>query len=105
MTPVGFLLDPAFDAVGRALLVDAEQFAPLWTVVSNTPVLSLANFNNTVVLGSLVGWFVLAVPIVFGARVGIVQYRRHLYPKVAKLRVVQAMKASKVYNLYRLFQP
>jgi uncharacterized protein (TIGR03546 family) len=105
MTPVGFLLDPAFDAVGRALLLDADRFTPLWTVLSNTPVLSLANLNNTIVLGSLVGWFGLAGPVFFGARVGIARYRQHLYPKVAKLRVVQAMKASKIYNLYRLFQP
>jgi uncharacterized protein (TIGR03546 family) len=105
MTPIGFLLDPAFDAVGRALLIDANGLTPLWTTVSNTPILSLANLNNTIVLGSLVGWCVLGVPIFFGARIGVARYRQHLYPKVAKLKVVQTMKASKLYNVYRLFQP
>lgn len=105
MTPIGFLLDGVFDAIGRALLLDAEQLTPLWTTISNTPVLSFANLNNTIVLGSLIGWFVLAVPIFFGARVGVGKYREHLYPKIAKWPIIKTMKASKVYNLYRLFQP
>jgi len=71
MTPVGFLLDPAFDALGRTLLLDAGRLTPLWTTISNTPVLSLANLNNTIVLGSVAGWAILVVPIFFAARVGV----------------------------------
>lgn len=105
MTPVGFLLDPVFDAVGRGLLLDTDQLTPLWTTISNTPVLSYANLNNTIVLGSLVGWCILAVPVFLLARVGVARYRQHVYPKIAKWKVFQAMQASKVYNLYRLFRP
>lgn len=105
MTPIGFLLDPAFDAIGRVLLLDAGQLTPLWTTISNTPILSFANLNNTIVLGSLVGWCVLAVPVFLLARVGVGQYRRHVYPKIAKWKFFRALQASKVYNLYRLFRP
>ncbi len=103
--PLGFLLDPVFDAVGRALLLDAGGLTPFWTTVTNTPVVSLANFGNTIVLGSLVSWAVLAAPLFAAVRIGVVQYRRHVYPKVAEWRVFKVMKASKAYNVYRMFRP
>jgi uncharacterized protein (TIGR03546 family) len=103
--PLGFLLDPLFDAVGRALLLDADGLTPLWTAVTNTPVLSLANLTNTIVLGSLVSWAVLSVPLFFVARVGVRQYRRHVYPRIATWRVFRMLKASKAYNVYRIFRP
>jgi len=105
MTPVGFLLDPAFDAIGRALLLNAGELTPLWTTIYNTPILSLANLNNSVVLGSLIGWAGLTVPIYVVARIGVGQYRKHVYPKIATWKIFKAVKASKVYNVYRLFQP
>ena len=103
--PLGFLLDPVFDMVGRALLLDATGLTPLWTTVTNTRILSLANLGNTVVLGSLVSWAVLAVPFFVAVRTGVVQYRRHVYSKVAQWRVFKVMKASKAYNVYRMFRP
>ena len=102
--PVGFLLDPAFDAIGHALLT-APGLVPLWTAWYNTPVLPYTNFNNTVVLGSLVGWLVLAVPIYFLARVGVVRYRATWGERVRRSRFYQAVTASKAYNVYRLFRP
>src|SRR5881398_3190353 len=37
-TPIGFLLDPLFDAIGRALLLGALALRPLWTALYNLPV-------------------------------------------------------------------
>lgn len=105
MLPVGFLLDPLFDAVGELLLIDAGRLQPLWAAISRTPVLSLSNVNNTVVLGSIVGWVVLALPIYFAARVGVERYRATLAPKVEGSRVVRAVRATKLYDLYRWFRP
>src|SRR5207247_11173415 len=45
--PVGFLLDPAFDWIGRKLLLEAPALTPLWTTFSHTPVLALWNFQDT----------------------------------------------------------
>jgi uncharacterized protein (TIGR03546 family) len=68
--PVGFLLDPVFDRIGAGLL-GAASLRSLWTSWYNTPLVPYTNFNNSVVLGSVVGWLVLAVPIFFAARWGV----------------------------------
>ena len=102
--PFGFLLDPVFDAVGLRLLV-APSLRPLWTDLTNTPVMPYTNFNNTVVLGSFVGWLVLAVPIFFAARYGVAKYRATIGERVRQSRFYRAVTASQVYNLYKLFRP
>jgi uncharacterized protein (TIGR03546 family) len=102
--PVGFLLDPAFDAIGRQLL-SAPSLRPLWTDWFNTPLLPYTNFNNSVVLGSVVGWLFLAVPIFFAARYGVARYRATIGERVRRSRFYQAVTASKLYNVYRIFRP
>jgi uncharacterized protein (TIGR03546 family) len=102
--PVGFLLDPAFDALGRRLLTDPD-LVPLWTAWYNTPLVPYTNFNNTVVLGSVAGWLVLALPIFLLARYGVIRYRATLGERVRRSRLYQVVTASKAYNLYRLFRP
>jgi len=102
--PVAFILDPAFHAIGRRLLAD-PGLRPLWTDWYNTPLVPYTNFNNTVVLGSVVGWLVLAIPIFFAARYGIARYRATVGERVRQSRFYQAVTASKVYNVYRLFRP
>lgn len=103
--PLGFLLDPVFDQIGRWLLMDVLPLLPLWTTIYNTPVVALANLNNSIVLGSLVGWAVLATPIFYVGRYGVGKYRENVYPKLAKSKLFRAVRASKLYNVYRLFQP
>ena len=102
--PVGFMLDPVFDRVGRWLLVDLAQLRPMWTAMDNVPGLALTNFNNTVVLGSVVVWLVLFVPLFFAARVGVVKYRATIGRKVMQSRVYRALEASKLYNVYLWFR-
>ena len=104
-TPVGFLLDPVFDRVGRALLLDNASLSDVWGAAYNAPVVALANPTNTIVVGSLVGWAVLAVPIFFAARWGVGWYRRTIYERYKNARVFRALRASKVYNAYRIFRP
>ncbi len=104
MVPVGFLLDPVFDAVGQTVLTQAG-LAGLWTTVYNTPVLALANLNNSVVLGSLLGWLVLTLPLFLAARWGVARYRATVYERLRHTKAFQAVRASKIYNVYRLFRP
>jgi uncharacterized protein (TIGR03546 family) len=103
--PVGFALDPVFDRVGRWLLIDSPGLTPFWTRLANAPVVPLTNFNNTVVLGSLVTWLVLFVPLVLLFRWGVVRYRATIGQKVMGSRLYKAIVGSQVYNLYRLFRP
>jgi uncharacterized protein (TIGR03546 family) len=105
LTPVGFALDPVFDRVGTALLVDNTSLQGVWGSAYNTPVVALANPTNTIVVGSFVSWVVLAVPIFFAARWGVGWYRRTVYERYKDAKVFRALRASKVYNLYRLFRP
>jgi uncharacterized protein (TIGR03546 family) len=102
--PLGFILDPLFHAIGLRLL-EAPSLQSLWTGWYNTPLIPYTNFNNTVVLGSLVGWLALAVPIFFAARWAVARYRATIGARVQRSKWYKALMASKVYNVYRLFRP
>jgi uncharacterized protein (TIGR03546 family) len=102
--PLGFLLDPVFHWLGASLLT-APSLRPLWTSWYNTPLVPYTNFNNTVVLGSLVAWIVLAIPIFFAARYGIARYRATVGERVKQSKLYKAVTASQLYNWYRLFRP
>jgi len=102
--PVGFLLDPLFHNIGLELL-QAPALRPLWTTLTNTPLVPYTDFNNTIVLGSFVAWLVLAVPIFFAARYGVARYRATIGERVRRSRFYKAITASQAYNLYRMFRP
>ena len=103
--PFGFLLDTVFDRIGHWLLVDMQSLRPLWTAWDNIPGLALTNFNNTVVLGSVVAWLVLFLPIYFLARVGVLRYRATVGARVRQSRLYKALQASQLYNVYTWFRP
>ena len=100
--PLGFLLDPVFDRIGHALL-DAQSLNSLWTALDGMPLVPYTNFNNTVTLGSFVGWAILAPLIFFAGYIAVIRYRVKLAARVEQWRVMQAIKASKVYDVYRWF--
>ena len=102
--PVGFLLDPIFDRIGLSLLT-TPGLTPVWTSLTNTPILPYTNFNNTIVLGSVVAWVVLAIPIFFAARYGVARYRATVGERVRRSRWYKAVTASQAYNLYKMFRP
>jgi uncharacterized protein (TIGR03546 family) len=101
--PVGFMLDPLFDRIGRLLLVETPALEPLWTAWDNTPGLALTNFNNTVVLGSVVGWLLLALPIFVLSRIAVIRYRATVGERVRRSHVYKAITASRAYSVYRWF--
>ena len=103
--PIGFMLDPIFDRVGRWLLVDSTSLRGVWTTWDNVPGLALTNFNNTVVLGSVVVWLALLIPIYFAARYGVLRYRATIGERIKSSRYFKLIEASQVYNVYRWFNP
>ena len=103
--PFGFMLDPLFNRIGHRLLVETPSLRPLWTAMDNVPGLALTNFNNTVVLGSVVVWLVLFIPVFFAARVGVVRYRETIGKKVMGSRLYKAFQTSKLFNVYTIFRP
>jgi uncharacterized protein (TIGR03546 family) len=98
------VLDPVFDRIGASLL-QAPSLRPLWTSWYNTPLVPYSNFNNTVVLGSVVGWLVLTLPIFFAARYGVARYRATIGARVQQSKFYKAITASQVYNWYKIFRP
>jgi uncharacterized protein (TIGR03546 family) len=103
-TPLGFALDPLFEALG-AWLLEIGVLHGLWTTLYNLPVLPLSNFNNTVVLGSIVAWVCLTIPIYAGSRAGVARYRATIGAKVRKSKWYKTIAASRVMSVYRLVRP
>ena len=103
--PFGFMLDPIFDRLGNWLLVDVGFLRPLWTALDNIPGLALTNFNNTIVLGSVVFWLLLFVPLYFAARVGVVKYRATIGERVRNSRYYKLLETSQLFSVYRWFNP
>lgn len=101
--PFGFALDPLFDRIGMTLLTN-DALAPFFTWVVNTPVVSLSQLNNTIVLGSLVAWLVAFLPAAFLFRVLVARYRVHVFARLEKVKLFQAIKASKLYGVYEMFR-
>lgn len=102
--PIGFLLDPLFDAIGHALLF-MPGLTSLFTSWYNMPVVPLTDFNNTITLGSLVFSIVLFLPLFFATRLGVTRYRATVGERLRQSKWYRALTASKLYNVYRLFRP
>ena len=102
--PFGFLLDPLFDWIGHTLLF-TPSLTPLFTSLYNMPIVPLTNFNNTVVLGSLVFALVFFVPLFLMTRWAVARYRVTVGARVRQSKFYRAVMASKVYNVYKMFRP
>ena len=103
--PIGFLLDPIFDRLGHWLLVGVSSLRPMWTWLDDTPVFALSNLDNTVVVGSLFGWLVLALPVFIITRVVVIKYRVSFGAWLRQSKLYNVIAASQVYNVYRWFSP
>lgn len=101
--PVGFALDPLFDRIGMALLTN-DALTPFFTWLVNTPVVSLSQLNNTIVLGSLVVWLVAFLPATFLFRHLVARYRVQVFARLEQLRLVRTIKTSKLYGVYEMFR-
>ena len=104
-TPLGFALDPLFDAVGHKLLLGTPALTPLWTALYNMPVVPLTNFNNTVTLGSLVVSLVAWLPLFFLLRWAVTRYRATMTEWMKRTGLYRWITASKLYNVWRLLVP
>lgn len=103
--PLGFALDPVFDRIGRSLLLESPSLTPTWTAWYNTPGLPYTNFNNSIVLGSVVSWLVLFLPILAVTWWLVGLYRRTLGERVKQSPWFKTLAASKAYDYYRMFDP
>lgn len=91
---LGYVLDPLFHQLGLFLL-RLEALNGLWVMMYNSTVWRIENFNNTIVMGSLVGSLLLFVPVYFGAKLAIVKYRTHILAWFEKFKVGPLLKVQK----------
>ena len=94
-----YLLDPWFDQLGYAWLTQ-PGWQSFWTSLYQNDWWQVARFNHTVTLGSLAVSLVLFAPVVVALRFSVVKYRAKWMPLMNKLKVVQALKATRLYDLY-----
>jgi uncharacterized protein (TIGR03546 family) len=97
---VGYLLDPVFHRIGLAVLT-APWLERIWTAFYNATMPRVEGFNNTVVMGSLLAALVLFGPLYILFNKTILYYRKHVYARVQKLKIMKAIKANDFYQRYQ----
>jgi len=95
-----YALDPLFHQLGFFVLVNIAFLKSFWTVLYNVPIAPLTRFNNTIVMGSLIGSFLLFAPNYLFFHWFVVRYRESWNGKIARWKIVQILKGSKLVKLY-----
>ncbi len=94
-----YIFDPLFHRLGLRML-NAQPLVDFWTRLYNSPFARLANFNNSIVMGSLLISLLFFIPLHFLIKLLIRRYRENLQTRVQKTRIMQILKASKIYTIY-----
>jgi uncharacterized protein (TIGR03546 family) len=97
---LGSITDPLAEKLGFWLLTDVPALKGFWTTLYNTPLVPFTAFNNTLVIGNFSFGLILALPIFFAARRGVVAYRVYGRDRIMKWRIMQTLQASKLFDLY-----
>ena len=97
---LAFALDPVFHLIGLAFLTAPALFE-FWTGLYNTVWFRLDRLDNTIVMGSLLFSLVLFIPALILFNVLIRRYREHLLAWVRKTRLMQVIKATKLFQMYQ----
>jgi hypothetical protein len=94
------LLDPLFNWIGITVLT-VRALEAFWTALYNITLFRLEQFNNSIVTGSLLFSLVFFIPLYLLSNLAIRRYRAHVLAWVQKTRIIQALKASKLYAAYQ----
>lgn len=98
-TVLAFALDPLFDGLGHVILT-AGWLQPLWTAFYGTDLGKLSDFNNTIVMGSLVV-SLIALPFVYlAAAHGVREYRDRVLAWMRDKPIYQVVRHSRLFALY-----
>ena len=92
-----FSLDNLFDKIGYAVLT-FEKLTPISSSLLETPFVAFTNFNNTIVMGSLVFGILAYFPVYLLARLFVKLWRSTLAPKISSLKIWQAIKKLPFVN-------
>lgn len=87
---VGILVDPLTNWIGLSLLKH-DSLIPLWTDLARRPLAPWTDFNNTIVLGSLVLGLLLLVPAWLSSRPVFAKYTPDWSERLQKTKLVQML--------------
>lgn len=96
---VAYLVDPAADQLGRAVL-EAESLRPLFITMYNVPLLPLTRFNNSITMGSMIVALILVIPAFFLFKKLVLQYRTRVVERIRKSKAWKAFTATTLYQWY-----
>lgn len=80
------LLDSIFDIIGYYVLT-FPAFENFFSWLLDIPFVAFTNFNNTIVMGSLVSGIILYVPVYWLARLFVKIWRHTLAPKIRNSKI------------------
>lgn len=95
-----YLLDPLMMNIGESLL-SQQNLSAIWTAFYNTGVGRLSQFNNTLMMGSVVLSLILFPLLVMVSKFLVINYRQHVLQWMEKWKVVQLIKGSRFYRIYQ----
>jgi len=96
---VAYLLDPWFHDIGLYWL-NQEGLEPLWTSLYQNDFWLVTHFNHTITLGSVIFTFIAFLPTAVLFRLSIIKYRASMMPWISRLKIVQMLKGSRLYQVY-----
>lgn len=98
-TGLAYLADAWFHQLGLSLLQN-PALVEFWTGLYQSDFWLATRFNHSITLGSLLVTLIAFLPVAIFFRLSVVRYRAHLLPYMQKLKIVQMLKSSKLYQLY-----
>ncbi len=97
---IAYMVDPYADNLGYQILTHSD-LQQTWTALYQSDFWRFTKFNHTVTLGMLVISIVAFIPVVVFFRILVSQYRAHILTWFNRLKIMQLLKASKVYEKYQ----
>jgi len=96
---VAYVLDPAFDHVGYAVLT-RPNLQNFFTTLYNMPIVPYTRFNNTIVMGSGLVAIVLSPLVYLLAKNLIGQYRVQVVERFKGTKLWKLIQATRFYQWY-----
>ena len=99
---VAYLIDPWADILGRKFL-EAPGLRSLFVELYNLPVVPLSRFNNSIVMGSGILGFTLAIPSFFVFKILIQRYRSSIVTKIKGTWLWRTLQATALFKWYATY--
>ena len=97
---VAYLVDPFSELIGYEILT-LSLFEPVWVALYQSSVFRLLQYNNTLVMGSLLLALVFSPALYWMTKFLVTQYRQQFMSLVRRSRLSAWLKGGKLMAAYR----